>query len=351
MSNTYENKVKSDNNQKADEIVATLPDFCRKYFNSLRLNKAPRTRHQYAIDIQRFFNWLKIQAGFINENILTMTAHDCLDRLTVEDIQEYVTTLTAHKENGGSKDYSEAFIARNIATLKSFFRYYYRLQEIQTNYGEFIDTPRLHNKEIKVLTIDQAERILDAILNEENMSKKEKDAHQFIVLRDYAVVITFFTTGIRVSELVGLDLSDFDREDGTIIVTRKGGDQDAVFLPQSTQKAINSYIEKERGFLIANTEEPALFVSLHHKRLSVRMVEDLLRKYARLAGVNVKVTPHTLRRTYGTNLYNRTGDIQLVADSLHHSSIETTRKHYARSTDDHKRQAAEAAEEMFKKPE
>lgn len=345
MSDSYDNKVKSSSNNAADRIIENLPDFTRKYFNAIRLTKSPRTRAQYAYDMNRFFNWLWKQAGFKKANHITIQAKDIFDVLTYDDIQEYIAYLSVN-EDGEST--SVSFIARNLASLKSFINHYILLGETNTNLPTFIQTPKIHDKEIKTLDSDQVQRMLNAVYDTTGMTQKQIDAHQYTVLRDAAVITLFCTTGLRVSELVGIDFNDIDFNKATLVVTRKGGDQDTVYLSSNAIEAILSYVNEERN-KYSSDEETALFLSQKRHRLSVKSVERIISKYAKLAGVNVKVTPHTLRRTFGTNLYNQTGDIYLVADVLHHASVETTRKHYAKISEDHKKIAAKIADDLFKK--
>lgn len=345
MSDTYDNKVRSDSNATADRIIAALPDFSRKFFNSIRLTKSPRTRAQYAYDMQRFFTWLFEQAGFKECNHVTVQAKDIFDALTPDDIQEYISYLSVSKDG---KTRSMPFIARNLATLKSFINHYILLGETTSNLSTFIKMPKIHDKEIKTLDSDQVQRMIDAVYDTTGMTQKQIDSHKYSVLRDTAILTLFFTTGMRVSELVGIDLNDIDFKDGTLLVTRKGGDQDTVYLSRTALESILSYVSDERN-KYSSDEETALFLSQKRSRLSVKSVERLIAKYAKLAGVNVKVTPHTLRRTFGTNLYNKTGDIYLVADVLHHASVETTKKHYAKISENHKKIAAEVADELYRK--
>lgn len=346
--NAYNEDITNISNQKAETIIADLPNFCKKYFNSIKLTKAARTRLQYAYDLQRFFKWLSQQAGFKDVDMNVCTAQELLGELNVEDMQEYVASIDSYNDGKRQKSYSSAYIARNIASLKSFFNYYYKIREIDFNLGFFLDVPKQHKKEIQVLNNSQVNRIQEAVFNETGMTQKQLDMRRNIVLRDYAIISLFFTTGLRVSEMVGLDVTDIDFKNKTIIVTRKGGDQDVVYPPTYVLDAINNYIKSDREVLVdTNIEKNALWLSLKHSRLSVQAVEQMIKKYAKLAGVNTNVTPHTLRRTFGTNLYNETGDLGLVADTLHHASTDTTRKHYAKSSEAHKRKAAEVASKMY----
>ncbi|MDO5441931.1 MAG: tyrosine-type recombinase/integrase, partial [Bacillota bacterium] len=126
--------------------------------------------------------------------------------------------------------------------------------------------------------------------------------------------------------------------------------QDEVYFGEEVEEALTKYLEDGRDTLLGpNNTDSAFFLSMQHKRLSVRNVEMLIKGYAQKAGLNTKVTPHALRRTFGTNLYEETGDIYLVADALHHASVETTKRHYAKMSKDHKRIAATKSSTLFEK--
>ena len=142
------------------------------------------------------------------------------------------------------------------------------------------------------------------------------------------------------SECVGLDIKDVDFKNNGILIRRKGGYEAVVYFGDEVEKALLDYL-KERNTIIPETgHEDALFLSLQNKRLSVRAVEKLVKKYASAVTSLKKITPHKLRSTYGTSLYRETGDIYLVADVLGHSDVNTTKKHYAALDDDRRRMAA-----------
>ena len=146
-------------------------------------------------------------------------------------------------------------------------------------------------------------------------------------------------TGIRVSECVGLDIQDVDFHSGGIHIHRKGGKEVTVYFGIEVEDALKDYLEERKAVIPETGHENALFLSLQRKRLSVRSVENLVKKYARIVTPLKKITPHKLRSTYGTNLYQETGDIYLVADVLGHADVNTTKKHYA-ALDDARRRSA-----------
>ena len=147
-------------------------------------------------------------------------------------------------------------------------------------------------------------------------------------------------TGIRVSECVGLDMDDVDFKNNGIKVHRKGGADLILYIGDEVRDALLSYWEERSIITPAEGHANALFLSLQRKRISVRSVENLVKKYSRLVTTVKNITPHKLRSTYGTTLYQETGDIYLVADVLGHKDVNTTRKHYAAQEDGRRRAAA-----------
>jgi integrase/recombinase XerC len=146
-------------------------------------------------------------------------------------------------------------------------------------------------------------------------------------------------TGIRVSECVGLDVNDVDFDNDRIKVVRKGGAESFVYFGDEVREALLSYLEERKDLNPEPGHENALFISSKNKRLCVRSVELLVKKYSQTVTTVNHITPHKLRSTYGTSLYQETQDIYLVADVLGHKDVNTTRKHYAELVDENRRKA------------
>lgn len=351
---SYHDDLKIQIDFQANDIIKELPDFSKKFFNHIKdQGMSARTKLQYAYDMKRFFNYLSESAGFKGKNIKTMGASEVLDLLTIDDIQEYISSLDYYEVldkhgNPKVKLASPSTKARRISSLRSFYRYYFRIGEIKNNLSDLMDIPKVPDKNVLIMKQEHVARLLAAVSDETGMTDGEIKRHSKIIKRDFAIMMVLLGTGIRNSELVGLDIDDVDFYEGSLIVTRKGGDQDAVYFGSEVEEALVDYIECDRPALLAGADEPALFVSMQHKRISPRSVEVLMKKYADKAGLNMKVTPHTCRRSFGTNLYEETGDIYLVADALAHTSVETTKKHYAKMSKDHKRIAARKSSSLFR---
>lgn len=355
MAEQYQNDLQLSIDRRVKQIVKELPDFASKFFKDLKTKgMSERTRLEYAYDMKRFFDFISNQSGFRNVSLNGLKASEILDVLTYDDIQEYLDTLNTHTVTdryGKQKEVlsSPSSKARKISSLRSFYKFYFRKGEIKNNMADLMDLPKIPDNNIIVMDKTQVQRILEAVSDTSNMSNSEIIRHNKIVKRDFAIMMLFFGTGIRVSELVGIDLSDIDFYNASLFITRKGGDEDEVFFGSEVQEALEDYVSSSRDYLLAGNDDPALFISMQHKRMTVRSVQLMIKGYAQKAGLNMKVTPHALRRTFGTNLYEETSDIYLVADALHHSSVETTRKHYASMSKDHKRIAAQKSSSLFNK--
>ena len=213
------------------------------------------------------------------------------------------------------------------------------MEMIKNNPAQIIQMPKLHDKEIIRLDKDEVEELLDEVESGNKLTKQQQNFHDKTKVRDLAIVTLLLGTGIRVSECVGLDLNDVDFKNHGIRITRKGGNQVVVYFGDEVENALLSYLQERSAIIPLQGHENALFLSMQKRRITVKSVERLVKKYAGLVTQVKKITPHKLRSTYGTQLYKQTGDIYLVADVLGHSDVNTTKKHYAAMEDERRRMA------------
>jgi site-specific recombinase XerD len=191
---------------------------------------------------------------------------------------------------------------------------------------------------------EETRDLIKKVTTGENLSARQKKFAEKTHYRDIAIIILLLNTGIRVSECVGIDLNDINFELKSIKILRKGMKEQIIYFSDDVEQTLKDYIDLERKHLLLNNEnEDALFISLKHCRISARSVENLVKKFA--SGVSAKnITPHKLRSTYGTALYNKTGDISLVASVLGHTNVNTTKAYYSETTQERIKDA------MTKKP-
>ena len=337
---TYHEQKDIENIKKLRGLIKELPPFCADFFRGIEPLTSTRTRIAYAYDLRIFFDFLKTsnsQVARMGENIRLSV----LEQLTVTDLEEYMEYLKCHPSVNNEDVYNtERGIMRKVSSLKSFYNYFYRNERIEKNPASLLRLPKLHEKEITRLEIDEVARLLDEVEEGEKLTERQKLYHERTKVRDLAMLTLLLGTGLRVSECVGLDISDVDFDNLAIKVRRKGGYEDVVYFGEEVEEALLSYLDQRKHMIPMSGHEDALFLSLQNRRMAVRSVENLVKKYASLVTTTKKITPHKLRSTYGTTLYQETGDIYLVADVLGHKDVNTTRKHYAAMKDDHKRKAA-----------
>ena len=230
--------------------------------------------------------------------------------------------------------------ARKLSSLRSFFKFLHKQEYLPTNVAALVDIPKLYEKAIIRLEPNEVADLLDMAENGEGLTDRQKQYHTATKLRDVAILTLFLGTGIRISELVGIDLNDIDFENDAFVVTRKGGSEDILNFGEEVHRALSDYFMQREKQTPLPGHEQALFLSMQMRRITARAVENLVKKYAKIAAPLKKITPHKLRSTYGTMLYHETEDIYLVADVLGHKDVNTTRKHYAATSEEHKRIAA-----------
>jgi site-specific recombinase XerD len=200
--------------------------------------------------------------------------------------------------------------------------------------------PKLHEKEIIRLEIDEVVKLINQAENPDLLTKNQQSFNKHTKVRDVAILTLFLGTGIRISELVGLNIEDIDFSINGFKITRKGGNQVVLYFSDVVRKALIQYIEERNNNKKTPKDESALFLSLQNKRIGVRAVEKLVKKYSSVVTPLKKITPHKLRSTYGTNLYRETQDIYIVADVLGHKDVNTTKRHYAAISEDLRKNAA-----------
>ena len=330
------------------EIVRELPQACSDFIRSIAVTTSTLTRLAYAIDLKTFFHFLQAERVAFSEKKLTLMTDQDLEKLTQNDLTAYTEYLTYYFKTDESSVPNKVYvnhelsIKRKLCSIRSFYDYLFRNQRISSNVTELVPLPKVHEKPIIRLTKDELVRILNTAQSGNQLSKGQKKFQKITAKRDFALLSLFLGTGIRVSECVGMNLNDVDFENNAFIVTRKGGNQVVLYFSPEVADAMADYIEERRQIETLPGSEEALFLSLQRKRITQRAVQNLVKKYAAVAApLKPKISPHKLRSTYATNLYNETGDIYLVADVLGHSSVDTTRKHYADMTDARRRMAAE----------
>lgn len=340
MSNNYYLDRNRNNMRKLNEMLGDLPPFCSVFFIGIQDTTTPLTRLNYAVDLKTFFNYLiSYETDFYNKNIENIAISD-IDNITSQCIERYMSYLSYYdKDNGAILTNGERGKLRKLSTLRAFFKYFFNKDMLKANVASKVKSPKLHDKPIIRLEPEETMEMMYSCETQTGFSEHQQKYNQKFKVRDNAILSLFLTTGIRVSECVGLNVDDINFNLNSFRVTRKGGNQVILYFGEETAQALKAYLQY-RDTLNIPREERALFISSQNKRMMVRNMQYLVKKYAKVATPLKNITPHKLRSTYGTNLYNETKDIYIVAEVLGHKDVNTTKKHYAAISDDIRKSVA-----------
>ena len=347
----YSREQEVKNTKKMREILEDLPGFCRQYFRGIEESTGARTRLAYAYDLRVFFEFIQRENPSLKNTSIRDFPISILERIGREDIEEYLDFLTYYEKDGQVFTNDARGKARKLSAVRSLFKYFYTSEILTKDVTALVPLPKLHEKPIVRLDSDEVAKMLMKADSGAELTRSQQRFHDKTRLRDMAILTLLLGTGIRVSECVGLDLDDLDFREKGMLVHRKGGSESIVYFGDEVEAALKDYLEQRKQILPKEGHEKALFLSLQNRRITVRAVENLVKKYAGLATSLKKITPHKLRSTYGTSLYRETGDIYLVADVLGHKDVNTTRKHYAAIDEDRRKNARNIVRLRNNKPD
>ena len=327
---------------KIRDMQRKLPQCSSDFLLGIENSTSSLTRLGYCYDMLTFFTYLSADCPkFYGKEIVTYT-YDDLNQISDSDLEHFLSYLNNYKKvNGKICTNSEKTKARKFATLRAMFKFFYKKGKINANVTEKVTPPKIHEKEIIRLEVDEVANLLDYAETGDRLTKQQKNFHTITEKRDVAILTLFLGTGIRISELVGIDIKDIDLDQNAFTITRKGGNRVILYFSDEVRNALYNYMKERVSNPEVPKDEKALFLSLRNKRINVRTVEILVKKYSKLVTPLKHITPHKLRSTYGTNLYKETGDIYVVADVLGHRDVNTTKKYYAAITDDIRRNASQ----------
>ena len=328
------------NLDKIDALLEELPSFCEDYFRGIETRTSTLTRLNYAYDLRVFFDFL-VKKKLHGKEILSVTLED-LEQVTDTDIEIFLSYLSNYRFHDRRLSCDERAKARKLSAVRSMFKYFFRKGLIETDNVAKVATPKLHEKEIVRLEGGEIPSLIRTAAYGDGLSGHAIGYHEKTKVRDTAILTLFLGTGIRISELVGLNDENIDFTNRSFVVTRKGGNKAILYFSEEVGDALAAYLAQKQEDPHIPADEHALFLSMQYRRITVRAVENLVKKYAGIVTPLKKITPHKLRSTYGTALYRETGDIYIVADVLGHRDVNTTRKHYAAITEDHRKSVADA---------
>jgi len=257
------------------------------------------TLRAYALDVGQFLEfWEASQPG------------EPLQQVTYRHLRAFL----AYALRGRSK----ATVARKLAALRTFFKFLQRRQVVEANPARLAPSPRMDKPLPRFLTVDEVFHLLAQVSREK----------KFPGCRDWAILEVFYSGGLRLSELAGLNLADLDLKQGTLRVLGKGKKERLAFIGQPAQKALQAYLPlRERLLHGKNLQETALFLNYRGGRLSTRGVSRVVARWAQVAGVAGHLTPHGLRHSFATHLLEGQADLRAVQELLGHASISSTQRY------------------------
>ncbi|HHT62135.1 MAG: site-specific tyrosine recombinase XerD [Bacillota bacterium] len=264
------------------------------YYLTVEKGLADNTVASYQFDLKSFILFLT-QKGITD-----------IKEVSRHDIMAYLLSLK--KQNK-----SHATIARQMACLKSFFHFLLREKIINEDPTCHLETPKLAQLFPRVLSMEETEHLLN-----------QPDSETVLGLRDKAMLELIYATGLRVSELVNLNVQDINMEMGFLRCIGKGAKERIVPIGSYAIDAVNRYLKKSRVKLVKRSKEEALFVNQHGKRLTRQGFWKILKGYAKQAKISINITPHTLRHSIATHLLENGADLRTVQEILGHADITTT---------------------------
>lgn len=349
---SYREKIDAERIMQIRAIARELPPASADFFSAIAVTTGTFTRLAYAIDLKTFFQFLQTERYQFSHKPLYAFTNEDLALVSQSDLTAYIEYLTFYYKSEPDGDAPvkaltnhDLSIKRKLCSIRSFYDYLFKNSRIPSNVTTLVPLPKIHEKPILRLSLEETQRMLEQAATGDGLTPRQQAWHKLTVKRDFALLSLFLGTGVRVSECVGLNIADVDLEDNAFLVTRKGGNQVVLYFPPEVAEALAEYMAEREKVDAQPGHEDALFLSMQKRRITQRAVQNLVKKYAAVAApLKPRISPHKLRSTFATNLYNKTGDIYLVADVLGHSSVDTTRKHYADMTDARRRMAAEQVE-------
>lgn len=314
------------------------PDFLNSFldYSVTILNKSPNSIREYNYDLAMFLRFIKMHFNLTDETDLKnikindMTL-DTIKKIKLDDIHAFLAYMI-------SEFHSKATTrARKVSSIRIFFKYLSRKAKlIEVDPAQDLETPKLDKRLPKYLSLDDSKKLLNVASNEDNRNAE----------RDYAIITLFLNCGMRLSELVGININDIDFSECKLNVIGKGNKERTIYLNRACMRAISDYLEvrPKEGIKHDNKySEKALFLSERRTRISNRTVETIVDKQLRIAGLDSrKYSVHKLRHTAATLMYQYGQvDIRALQELLGHESISTT-EIYTHVSNDQVRNAVES---------
>lgn len=314
--------------KKIIEYCNILPDICAPFLLETGTEMANTTRLAYAKELNCFFDYLISYHPHFCELEKRKIERPDLRHITSQDVSRYITI---YKDQG----HAERTTARKRAALSSFFNYMVKNRQLEFNPVLAAAKVKIHQSdEVLYLNIDEQIDFLDAIETGNHLDEKKQVYHAKYKVRDVALITLLLDTGIRVSELHGINVEDIDFDQSSVLITRKGGNLQTIYFSDDTSGRLLEYLEERQIKEHESHISGPFFVTNQGNRLSVRAIEVLVKKYASASvpGKGAKLSPHKMRSSFAMEYYDSTKDILALQRKLGHKNLAATNI-YAKATD------------------
>ena len=336
MSRDYKDETFGKAEAKLDELIAQLPRACTEFLRSR--STEPTSRVTYAHTLKMFFDYLTDKGRFAGKEPRGLLSEDVYS-VTRDDIKEFISDASTRPSRSSKKAFKEAFASKvgnntlngYLCAISSFYEFLQVEGRIDNNPAKGIRRAKKDTHEIIYLEHADADQLIDNVFEGTGLTKLQRacrDKHD-TAIRDACMIKILCNTGIRVSELVGLDVDDYEKDKKCLHIIRKGNKEARVYLSDEASELLDGYLDNRDSYSPVPGEKAIFLVAVgtyKGTRISVRSVEKLVHKYADTLGVYAsnQVAPHKLRSTFAMNLLEKTGDIALVQKRLGHKNAATT---------------------------
>ena len=357
IKNNYYEQRDSNALGKTKEILEELPDYVRMFVDYNRSkNRSELTIKGYAFDIRLFFRFLLERKYFEGVNSYKDITPEMLSTLSILDFTSFSSYLSKYKkisENGKNVSVSndESGKARKLSAVRSLYTFLFKVDIIEKDISKKIEMPKIDKKAVVYIDLKGISELFDTVNSGEGLSKRQKAYNESFRSRDVAIVAVLLGTGIRESELIGLDYGDFNRKEHVIRVVRKGHKEALIKLPDYSYEALTDYIDNSRNNISADAgSENAIFLSSQKKRLSARALQDLIKKYVNAAQLynSSSISVHKLRSSYASMLMQKPENLLMVSRNLGHEQLQTTLR-YTGEDEKNSEKAAHNVDEIIAK--
>jgi tyrosine recombinase XerC len=284
-----------------------MDELIDRYINYLQYerNASPHTIRNYRSDLEQFRNFLT-----------QGTPGAKVDISSVDTLR--IRSFLAHLYSSEKKKTS---VARKLAAVRAFFKFLARERKLAQNPAQSVSTPKLDKTLPRIMTEEEMNTFLDQVA-------KAASSGGPMLLRDRAMLELMYASGLRVSELVGLDLRSVNFGDALLLVRGKGRKERIVPFGSKAKKSLDDYLPvREKLLREWRTGDAALFLNARGRRLTTRSVDRLLKKYVRMMGPPIRVSPHSMRHAFASHLLTEGADLRAIQEMLGHKSLATTQKY------------------------